>query len=280
MKNNMARVSKANPCPICNHPDWCLVGESAVLCMRVVSTRTKLLADGDTGYLHPIDGAQARHTYVTRPPKDEAPFVPARILFERWSAWTSKREMAKLADSLGVSVGSLVSLMAVQRDKSTWAFPMRDADCNMVGLRIRSNTGAKFASKGSHGGLFIPEHTEPQPTVFLPEGPTSTAAALTLGLFAIGRPSANSCILELARLIRKLKVRRAVILADTDTDAVRHDGSVLNAGNSGAEAVSAQLGIPNCILTLPCKDMRVFVSDGGDRATLDYLVKQCVWRHP
>src|SRR4051812_36138285 len=66
----MVRVSKATPCPVCEKPDWCLVARdrSAAICQRVKSDREC----GQAGYLHRLTttgpvrrGMQTRRIVVT-----------------------------------------------------------------------------------------------------------------------------------------------------------------------------------------------------------------------
>jgi hypothetical protein len=83
---------------------------------------------------------------------------------------------------------------------------------------------------------------------------------------------------DIQRFISQLKVKRAVIIGDSDEDKVRENGTHFNPGVDGAIGLSEVLGIPNCVLLLPCKDMRQFLKQGGDRATLELLTSQCLWR--
>ncbi len=49
---NMQRVSKQNPCPICGKPDWCLVApdKSAAICPRTPDGSAKEIPG--SGFLH------------------------------------------------------------------------------------------------------------------------------------------------------------------------------------------------------------------------------------
>jgi hypothetical protein len=156
---------------------------------------------------------------------------------------------------------------------------MRNGSNAIVGVRLRSGTGRKWAVKGSHQGLFIPQ-TDPSPMAYLVEGPTNTAAALSMGVFAIGRPNNVGGVFDIQALIKNLKIKRVVIVADTDDDKIRDDGTHFNPGADGACSLAEHLGIPNCTLLLPVKDMRDFVTLGGTNAMLNQLVAQCVWRKP
>lgn len=113
----------------------------------------------------------------------------------------------------------------------------------------------------------------PQRVAVICEGPTDTAAAVELGYYAIGRPSCRSGVAEINHLVRRLGVHRAIIVSDND----RPDKMGHVAGLSGAEALQQQLLIPSCIVMLPLKDMREFKVQGGNRDTLEALVRTCIW---
>jgi hypothetical protein len=66
---------------------------------------------------------------------------------------------------------------------------MCDGYGEVVGIRLRNERG-KFAVRGSRQGVFV-AGVPAQKTLFVCEGPTDTAAAVDLGLFAVGRP--NCC---------------------------------------------------------------------------------------
>lgn len=277
--SQMSRVTKQHPCTICGKPDWCVVGLDIAICMRVTSSKSKTFVDGSIGYIHPLEGAVVRefpHHKAAR----EKPILNPEIKLKQWRDKIGSTALPVLAGQLGVSFESLFYL-GCQRTTyyKTWAFPMRNGDNAIVGIRLRSEDGKKWAEKGSHQGLFIPQ-IDPQPTVYIVEGPTDTAAALTLGVYAIGRPSCSGGATDLLQVLRKLQIRKAVIVADTDNDKFRPDGAHYNPGVDGAMNLSELLGFPNCTLLLPTKDIRQFLSQGGNKKTLEYLANQCVWRQP
>lgn len=267
------RVTKRHPCPICNKNDWCLIGKSLVICMRVGSPREKKMKDGQVGFIHPLDG---KVQYVAPQKVGRPQTIDFTKMYETMAARTKPWQVNRVAESLGLHPNDLKELGMVMRDDRVAAFPMRDSKRHIVGLRMRAITGGKFAEPGSHQGMFIPSRP-PEPTVYLPEGPTNTAAGLSLGLYCVGRPSCNGGIHEVVALVKSLGCKRAVIFADADPDIVFRE-HVTNAGADGAITLAEHLGIPNTIITLPSKDLRDFVKAGGDRATIEYLVKSTVWR--
>src|SRR6185295_4140079 len=97
--------------------------------------------------------------------------------------------LSTFAATLGVKSEALEALgCAWAEPYRAWAFPMRNGDRNVIGIRLRNDAGHKWAVKGSKQGLFSPSYPASQ-TGFICEGPTDTAAALSIGLWAIGRPS-------------------------------------------------------------------------------------------
>jgi len=82
------RVNKREPCPICGHPDWCLVGDHAVLCMRVANDRPSKGASG--GWWHQTteeaspyrlaDSARQRRTQPGRADIDTLDHVYGELL--------------------------------------------------------------------------------------------------------------------------------------------------------------------------------------------------------
>lgn len=284
--SQMARVSKENPCKICSRTDWCIYGLDVSVCMRIPSPRSKTFIDGSVGYIHALDGATPVREFARHKAARELPILNPDLKLKKWKREIGHACLPVLATQLGVSFQSLFYL-GCQRTNyyKTWAFPMRNASNAIVGIRLRSEDGNKWAEKGSHQGLFLPQ-MDPQPTVYLVEGPTDTAAALTLGVFAIGRPSCNGGVTDLLPALKRLGIRKAVIVADTDNDKERLDankqptGEFYNPGVDGAMNLSEQLVITNCTLLLPCKDIRQFLIQGGTKKLLESMTANCVWRKP
>lgn len=139
----------------------------------------------------------------------------------------------------------------------------------IVGIRLRNDVGRKWAVTGSSQGIFFPVRTNPKATVFVTEGPTDLAAALTLGLFAIGRPSCSGAVADTTTAIKRSGCTRAVLLADND-----------GPGTQGAMTLARQLDIPSCITILPTKDVREFLNSGGTAELLESLTNSLVWIQP
>jgi DNA primase len=144
---------------------------------------------------------------------------------------------------------------------------MRDGVGNIIGLRTRdSNTGSKKSVHGSAAGLFYDHDRfasiESGARVWIAEGASDTAALLTLGLNAVGIPSANSGGDKLLELGRRILPSEIVIVADGD-----------GAGVESARLLRSELVIvagvriiqpPNGI-----KDAREWINRGASRVDLE-----------
>jgi len=262
-------------CPICQKTDWCRIGEKWIHCQRVPSPRP-----GKTqGWFHPLNG----HA-VTLPPRREPPPPPtidAHSLARQWHVETPLSEFDRMGSLLGVSAASLLALRAGWSPQHrAWSFPMRNGAGAIVGIRLRTEDGrSKWSVRGGHEGIFLPR-VEPKSEVWVVEGPTDCAALLTLGKFSIGRPSCSGSISHTAATLARMGIRRCVIVADNDEDHFRPNGDRWNPGIDGAKRLSDEIGVPCCIVVLPCKDAREALSLGMTSDLLDSLVSSVVWIQP
>lgn len=256
---SFTRVSKSNPCPICKHPDWCTVGDYGTCCMRVESA--KPVANG--GWFHSNGAAPG---VPHRPPPPPAkPTINFTAMLRDWSANTTGFQTVRLAEGLGLSVDAINAMQpAWAPAHNAWAFPMRDGYGNVVGIRLRNERG-KFAVRGSRQGVFLAA-VPAQKTLFVCEGPTDTAAAVQLGLFAVGRPNCNCGGLEIRVYARQKGCSRVVMVADNDRP-----------GLLGARKVGAEIRLPHTIYIPPTKDLREFVQLGGTRDLIEAATKNTVW---
>lgn len=276
----MTRVTKRKPCPVCNKPDWCMTGRDIAICMRVPSSRSKNFVDGSVGYIHNLAGfTPTPQPLIERRREQRVINIPA--LWKRMSVATPNYEIESLAKNLGVDSHALISIGCAKRDDNTYAFAMRDGSNAIIGIRLRTSDGRKFAVEGSHGGLFIPQMPA-RKRLYVVEGPTDTAAAVTIGLFAIGRQSCNGGVHQVVDYINRNKIiSECVIVADTDIDRFSPTGSVYNPGISGAMGLMEHIPIKSIVVTFPhVKDMREFVKTGGDASLIESFVRSSAWRIP
>jgi hypothetical protein len=258
---NFTRVTKNQPCPICKKADWCRVfADGWVECMRVESGKPAKSG----GWMHRLDDEPRR--YAPPPPRWQPPTINAAKLMQEWLAGTGPRALDDFATSLGVSTPSVVAVGAAwAAPHSAWAFPMCDGYGNVVGIRLRNEWG-KFAVRGSRQGIFLAD-VPAQKTLFVCEGPTDTAAAVELGLFAVGRPNCCCGGAEIQIFARRTACSRVVVISDNDKP-----------GLDGARKVGGELKLPFAVYVPPAKDVREFVRLGGTRAMIENTLKGIVWQ--
>ena len=261
-----ARVSKLNRCPICKHGDWCRVfADGWAECMRVQSDKPAKSG----GWMWQLQGTSTPHPVPLPVRGGEGGSKPTTInatkLMRDWLSSTDAGDLETFSHELGLSVASVIAVSAAYAaPRSTWAFPMCNGYGNVVGIRLR-NERCKFAVRGSKQGIFL-ANMPPQKTLFVCEGPTDTAAAVELGLFAVGRPNCCCGGAEIKIYARRLGVARVVIVSDNDKP-----------GLDGARKVGSELKLPFAIYVPPAKDLREFVRLGGTRAMIENTLNNTVW---
>lgn len=267
MNAKWIRVTKKRRCEICDHGDWCTYCPelNLILCMRVESSRPSKNSMG--GWLHKIDGYVAPRFVAPIKKAIEPPPLDFYSMWRRLVKATDAYHLDGFAMSLGVDTEALRVIGCAWADRA-WAFPMRDATGEIIGIRLRNVRGDKWAVKGSHQGLFIPQ-IEHRKTVFIVEGPTDLAAALTLGWFAIGRPSCLGQEQMISQYVRAKRISRAVIITDNDEPGLR-----------GASKLQTMLPILSCVYVPPAKDLRELITLGGDRQMIEAAIRDTVWTVP
>ena len=147
------------------------------------------------------------------------------------------------------------------------AFPMRDAEGKVTGIRYRQlKTAKKWALKGSKDGLFfIPGFIPISEEIVVCEGPTDMLAAASVGLNAVGRSACLTGAALLRDFIRGHHVRRVTIIADDDPPKARPGGGTWRPGIDGAKKLAKDLGIAaRIVLPFPgFKDIREWYAKGG-----------------
>lgn len=256
------RVTKKSLCPICQRDNWCSVHADGmiVICMRVQSLR----GSKNGGYVHDLN----EPIPVLKLPKKLSP-APAINATAIWLKFRSdQKPHDELALKLGVQPWALNALgIAWSHKHCAWAFPMHDSDGNVIGLRLRADTGKKWSVAGSRNGLFLPlEFTERRQLV-LCEGPTDTAAAMSLALPAFGRPNCSGGVDFIKQYCQRSKCKELIIFADRD-----------KAGREGAlklaAAVSAQVKI---VSPYQHKDIRTWLQSSATPAMVHTLINNAKW---
>lgn len=265
MATTWNRVTRSEPCPICKHPDWCLIDKerTAVICPRVESPKKC----GEAGWLHRLTDTPVDYTVRHFEKKRIKPGVEMSRLNVLYVGSVEKWKLDHHAAQLGLSSSSMVAAgVGYAKGHKAWSFPMRSGDGEVIGIRLRREDGSKFAVRGSRNGLFLPTRPLKQRSVlFIVEGPTDLAAMIHLGFEdTIGLPFNRGGSAEIRRLLPKVNPVSVVIIADAD-----------GPGMTGALELTEKIGRRWCrdIIRPPGghKDIRKYLQAGGDTHSL--------WRH-
>lgn len=259
------RVTRDAPCRVCGKPDWCGTSRdgSAVCCMRVEST--KQLSNG--GYLHRIPEwtVQSRPQWRPRRFIRAAPTPQSDLakLVNQLEQAANEQDVSALAAQLGVSAESLRRLR-IGWDGEAWTFPMRSPTGIVQGIRRRFPNGRKLSIRGGNDGLFIPRGLKTNGLLIFAEGPTDTAALITLDFDVIGRPSCSGGIRFCIEIARN---RDAVVVADGDEP-----------GRNGAFRLGLTLRLysPSVRLIHPpsgIKDARAWLQAGATRRDIELAIE-------
>jgi hypothetical protein len=133
---------------------------------------------------------------------------------------------------------------------------MRDADGQIVGIRLRHRDGRKCAVRGSSGGFMV--GTRAGDLLLVTEGPTDAAAAICACTDAavVGRPSCRGAEVALVEYVRMRKFQTVALLADQDAQG-------LAGARHAAEALALVHRDVRLIDSLPAKDVRELVKQRG-----------------
>lgn len=190
-----------------------------------------------------------------------------RLMAEVWRRNMQPELLRGAADLLGLPSTPLERLgvgWAPEHKATSW--PMRNGSGDIIGVRLRCPaTGSKWAVKGSKAGLvYYPGSIGlgGVERLYIVEGPTDTAALLSLGMKVVGVPSAGCGSDLLVDLSRRIMPSEIVIVADADGPGVY-----------GAERIADALLImaPVRIITPGdgAKDARAWILGGVDRSVVD-----------
>ena len=280
----MVRVSRKFRCPVCESDSWCVVAAdgSVCICMRTPSDKPVDCHGAGQGWLHRLTGnpAPPPPPVRQRTPQD----APGAVEQYMDIPTGDRRPIVALAANLGVSVASLDRLGCKWSTyRRAAAFPMRNEDGEIIGVRLRSNDGRKWAITGSHAALFIPDGEVPDQLteLWITEGPTDCAALLDLDVYAVGRPSCSGGV---DMILTMTAGRDVVIMADADEPKTRPDGSTWRPGKEGAEALAKAMrgkaASIKIVYPLQHKDVRAWLNSGLTPAVLRVIEKNTKgWRN-
>jgi len=266
------RVNRKHPCCICGKTDWCGTSPDGTLacCMRIKSDRPAR----NGGWLHRITDAPAPRVYVP-PPRTVAPCTPDwAAMLRRFERDTRNIDVERLAANLGVRAASLRRLGACwAKEHRAWAFRMVNAKQKVVGVRLRAERGRKWAITGSRNGLFWPDDLVGTGPLLLAEGPTDVASLLDLGYASIGRPSCAGAVEMVVEVVRHLRRRNVVVVADGD-------GPGIDGADRLAQALTEADHRPKVIRPTQGKDARAWVQAGATREVVDAVIANALYWRP
>lgn len=139
----------------------------------------------------------------------------------------------------------------------TLVIPERGADGMLTGFCFRDPDGIKGAMVGTHRGLTYSTRPNKPDPVFLVEGGSDVAAAETLAISSLGRPS-NATGIELLAAFPGFEKREVYVLADNDKP-----------GTDGATQTAQELAnrwkraVPWTTLPPGAKDLRAYLVSLG-----------------
>ena len=193
----------------------------------------------------------------------------ARVAYRRLD--TSARN--RLADCINASQESLISLrvgITSDRQSSTW--PMRNEIGDVIGVRIAAlpwiaGGTKKWSRRNSQNGIFASrESASEDRRLFVTEGASDTAAAITLGLWSIGRSSCNTATFFVDRFIHLSRPTRLTLVADNDAPGI--NGATRLAKSLCERLPKSLRSVEVIVPPNPSSDLRSWISDGADETEI------------
>lgn len=241
--------------------------------MRIDSVRQ--MKNG--GWLHDFESDYKPPPPLPKP--DKPSLLRADLLMHGWRQNTSRDKLDALAISLCVSLESLDDLgVAHAPEHNAFAFPMRNERGDICGIRLRNDQGDKWAVRGSKAGVFFSQSALMRLStnrIFIVEGATDTAAALSIGIFAIGR---HACIGQeeiIVAILDQLGPTECVVVFDNDERT--ENGKTRRPGVDGAEKLCAMLSVRTARFIPPGKDLRELIASGATKPLIDTMLNNCLW---
>ena len=280
------RVSRAEPCPVCDRPDYCTrtTDGSAVKCMRVESDKPDKGPLG--GWIHQMKDPLPPKPEPKKVEKKPCWMEECRQMFQHEKAHDKR---CAVAEQLKVSVESLEALRVGigwdewnGREFSSW--PARDSDGRCIGYVRRYADGTKRTNQGGTTGVFfVPTwYTHPGP-VFIVEGGSDVAACESHNLNAIGRASNTHGGQWIKKMIRQCCPEKLIVVVGERDENPSKRGMVSSCtvncrgcafcfpGWFGMKKVTAELGGRAVGVMVPpgAKDMRELLT--GDKCWHELL---------
>jgi len=249
-----------------------------VACQRVMSDKPF----GKAGWLHKTLAFDASrvHRFTQTEVK-----IDAEAIHNTYRAVITEQEVETLASSTSLATSALVQLevgRAREWPAGTYSFPMRDHNGKVIGIRLRNLVGKKWAVYGSKSGLFYDTQLAVPDTVWCVEGPTSTAALLSIGLYGLGRPSNSGGRDHVAAWMRRVHPSRVVVISEADgkDDCLFCEDNMCqhcHPGEWGAYTIAATINeiVPEVLVIHPMigKDVRDWIKGGATKQTLLEMIQ-------
>lgn len=193
-----------------------------------------------------------------------SPMIPAdpkwRRMHELFVRRITSDQVEDLARHLKVCQEALTALeVGWSADDQAWTFPEFNGCNEICGIVRRFPDGQKLVMKGGKRGLSLPSGwRERQTTLYICEGQSDVAAALSKRLNAIGRPGKTAGLRHLVQLCRNV-AQAIVVVVDNDKN---DDGRQVQAF---VRQLSNQLQKEIGIFRPPqdFKDLRDFLTSGA-----------------
>lgn len=246
------QVNASNPCPACGNPDWCAwTPDGALLkCERSSNAPAglRLVKPQDGGAIFARGVKPTGNRSTAMPSKSNVSLDYWQKLADRFASAMTTEQRGELARNLGVTADSLAAVgvgvvsggeldslharWEGDSPKLAYVFPERDGNGRIVGLSLRCPAGRKSTPKGSRRGLIVPNGQHGGP-VLIVEGASDVAAAKSMGLAAVGRPSNSGGSDELGKMLDSVD---CIVIGEND----QKDGGAWP-GRTGAKNIAKRL---------------------------------------
>ncbi len=266
-KAEWMRVSKNRVCAACKKDSWCTFTEEVICCMRIQSAKPAK----NGGWIHRLTEKLPKHYFHNIKPSKPKMDIDFEFMFRFVQKRTTNDQIRKLAVELGLLPVSLkmIGYAWDEETKAHW-FPMKDAQGKIIGIRTRYQDGSKRAVSGSRAGLFIPDvPTDGFRQIYVCEGVSDVCALLSMGLYAIGRPSCLGSEDLLMDALKNSKIRDIVLICDNDTPGI-----------NGMMRLSDKMIVKHRVWIPPSKDCREFLIQGGSADLIESLTRNLIWTVP
>jgi hypothetical protein len=182
----MLRISDVGvKCPICDHPDYCLVSDDGLACICTRISGGSVKQCGNAGYLHILKKGEFKGKKFT--PKEP----PNINWFNLMKMYEDKLRKSLEVLDIGLRQGTLEQF-CMGWDGKAFTFPMRDETTRPIGMQVRFKDGKKMTVKGSQAGLFMPNLLVIEDLLAITEGVSDAATLTEMGVPTIGRFNCNS----------------------------------------------------------------------------------------